>query len=103
MEKVSAEVHTSNQRPGKGILGYLINNLKTRGKPARKTLFGYVAAWATFAVILWGIDISSIIPTYSAKAVLAIIVWASIIWITDAIPGGVSGLMIPIPETAKSE
>lgn len=43
-----------------------------------------------------GIDISSIIPTYSAKAVLAIIVWACIIWVTEAIPVGVSGLMIPM-------
>ncbi|MDD3815933.1 MAG: DASS family sodium-coupled anion symporter [Desulfocapsaceae bacterium] len=96
MEKVSAEVHTSNPRPAKGILGYLIKNLKTRGKPPRKTLIGYIAAWVAFAVILWGIDFSSIIPTYSAKAVLAIIVWASIIWITEAIPGAISGLMIPM-------
>lgn len=96
MEKASAEVNAGNPPAAKGVFGYLIKNLQARGKPARKTLFGYVAAWTAFAVILWGIDISSIIPTYSAKAVLAIIVWASIIWITDAIPGGVSGLMIPM-------
>lgn len=96
MEKVRAEVNAGTPQAAKGVVGYLINNLRARGRPAGKTLLGYVAAWAAFAVILWGIDISSIIPTYSAKAVLAIIVWACIIWVTEAIPVGVSGLMIPM-------
>ena len=96
MERVSAERGCSNTKAAKGLWGYLINNLQARGRPARKTLLGYLAAWAALAIILWGIDISSIIPTYSAKATLAIIVWACIIWVTEAIPVGVSGLMIPM-------
>ncbi|MCL4536932.1 MAG: SLC13 family permease, partial [Nitrospirae bacterium] len=96
MERKSAKVDVSSPQAAKGVLGYFINNLRARGRPARKTLLGYVAAWAAWAFILWGIDISSIIPTYSAKAVLAIIVWACIIWVTEAIPVGVSGLMIPM-------
>lgn len=96
MERKSVKVDVSSPQAAKGVLGYFINNLRARGRPARKTLLGYVAAWAAWAFILWGIDISSIIPTYSAKAVLAIIVWACIIWVTEAIPVGVSGLMIPM-------
>ncbi len=96
MERVSAEASGSNTKAAKGLLGYLIDNLRARGRPARKTLLGYLAAWAALAIILWGIDISSIIPTYSAKATLAVIVWACIIWVTEAIPVGVSGLMIPM-------
>ncbi len=96
MERKSAKVDVSSPQAAKGVLGYFINNLRARGRPARKTLLGYVAAWAAWAFILWGIDISSVIPTYSAKAVLAIIVWACIIWVTEAIPVGVSGLMIPM-------
>ena len=41
-------------------------------------------------------DLSSVIPTYAAKAVLATIVWACVIWITEAVPVGISGLMIPM-------
>jgi len=96
MEEKAAKVDSGRPQAAKGILGYLISNLRARGKPARKTLLGYVAAWGAFALILWGVDISSIIPTYSAKAVLAVIVWACIIWVTEAIPVGVSGLMIPM-------
>lgn len=96
MKKVSAEVNVGTPQAAKGLFGYLINNLRARGRPAGKTLLGYVAAWVAFAVIMWGIDISSFIPTYSAKAVLAIIVWACIIWVTESIPVGVSGLMIPM-------
>src|SRR5665647_1088366 len=96
MEKVGAEADNCTPKVAKRVFGYLINNLQARGKPARKTLLGYAAAWGAFAVILWGIDISSIIPTYPAKATLAIIVWACIVWITEAIPVGISGLMIPM-------
>jgi len=96
MEEKAAKVDSGRPQAAKGILGYLISNLRARGKPARKTLLGYVAAWGAFALILWGVDISSVIPTYSAKAVLAVIVWACIIWVTEAIPVGVSGLMIPM-------
>ncbi len=95
MEKESA-VNVSNPPPEKGVLGYLINNLMARGREPKKTLLGYIFAWAAWAFIMWGIDISSIVPTYSAKAVLATIVWACIIWVTEAIPVGVSGLMIPM-------
>ena len=62
----------------------------------RKTIIGFIVAWTAWAIILWGIDLSSVIPTYFAKAVLATIVWACIIWIAEAVPIGISGLMIPI-------
>lgn len=96
MKKVNAEINVTSPQTAKGLLGYLINNLRAQKRQPRKTLIGYLIAWAAWALILWGIDISSVIPTYPARATLAVIVWACIIWVTEAIPVGVSGLMIPM-------
>ncbi|MFA6443293.1 MAG: SLC13 family permease [Sterolibacterium sp.] len=81
--------------PG-GIVGYFLGNIRAQGMMARKTLIGYVAAWGALAAILWGVDLAPAIPTYPAQAVLAVIVWACIIWVTEAIPVGVTGLLIPM-------
>ena len=62
----------------------------------RKTIIGYLAAWGAFALVLWGINLSAVVPTYPAKAVLAVIVWACIVWVTEAVPVGVTGLLIPM-------
>ena len=94
MDEIAAG--TPQSAPRQGIAGYFINNLRARNSRPAKTLIGYVAAWTSWAMILWVLDLSSFIPTYPAKAVLATIVWACIIWITEAIPVGVSGLMIPM-------
>ncbi len=53
MERKSAKVDVSSPQAAKGVLGYFINNLRARGRPAQKTLLGYVAAWAAWAFILW--------------------------------------------------
>ena len=95
MEK-SGVISISQPRITNGVLQYLRNNLAAQQRNDKKCLLGYVFAWAAWAVILWGIDISSFVPTYPAKAVLATIVWACVIWVTDAIPVGVSGLLIPM-------
>lgn len=96
MEKTSAQAGVRAQRETKGVLGYFIDNLRAQGMLSKKTIIGYVAAWCAWAFILWGMDLSSFIPTHAATAVLAVIVWACIIWVTEAIPVGVTGLMIPM-------
>jgi anion transporter len=91
------EANVSGHPPESGgIFGYFLRNLVAQGLAPRKTLIGYVAAWAGFALILWGVDLAPTIATYPAKAVLAVIVWACIVWVTEAIPVGVTGLMIPM-------
>ncbi|MFA7348693.1 MAG: hypothetical protein WCZ86_13110, partial [Desulfurivibrionaceae bacterium] len=96
MGKISASADGKTPGEAKGVLGYFVNNLRAQGMLSKKTIIGYVAAWCAWAFILWGMDLSSFIPAYSAKAVLAVIVWACIIWVTEAIPVGVTGLMIPM-------
>jgi hypothetical protein len=60
-----------------------------------KTFFGYGFAWLAWFVILVS-NISSVIPTDTAKAVLATTIWACIVWITESMPVGITGLMIPM-------
>ena len=96
MERSGGAPATGDEQAAQGIWGYLTANLKAQGRLPRKTIIGYLAAWGSWAFILWGLDISAVVPNYTAKAVLAIIVWACIIWVTEAIPVGVSGLMIPM-------
>jgi anion transporter len=96
METSAVILAAKNEETGKGVWGYLTDNLKAQGRRSLRTIIGYLAAWAFFALVLWGIDISAVIPKYPARAVLAIIVWACIIWVTEAIPVGISGVMIPM-------
>ncbi|HTY26465.1 MAG TPA: DASS family sodium-coupled anion symporter [Desulfomonilaceae bacterium] len=96
MEQTLESNEISKDYQKNGVLGYFLGNLKSQALYSRKTVIGYLAAWTAWAVILWAVDLTSIFPSYAAKAVLATIVWACIIWITEAIPVGVTGLMIPM-------
>lgn len=83
------------QPVSRGVSAYFLENLKAQGLPARKTVIGYVAAWVGLAAVLMA-DLTPTITTYPAQAVLAVIVWACIVWVTEAVPVGVSGLIIPM-------
>jgi anion transporter len=52
-------------------------------------------AWAGFIAVAW------LLPTpvglsVGGKMTLAVVVWVSIIWVTEAIPVGISGILIPM-------
>ncbi len=96
METSPVLVAAKKEQAAKGIWLYLIDNLKAQGRLPRKTIIGYLAAWGAFALVLWGINLSAVIPTYPAKAVLAVIVWACIVWVTESVSVGVTGLLIPM-------
>ena len=81
---------------GKGPLGYWLQNIRTQGTHPDKTVIGYMAAWVAWAAILWLIDFGRAIPSYPAQATLAVVVWASIMWVSEGMPVGVTGLMIPM-------
>jgi anion transporter len=59
------------------------------------TLAGFVIAWLVFFYILWFMPTPQGLPP-AGKATLAVMVWACLMWITEAIPVGVSGLLIPM-------
>ena len=57
--------------------------------------FGFVGAWLALAAILWLLPRPAALSP-AGFAVLAVVVWASIMWVTEAMPTSISGLMIPL-------
>jgi anion transporter len=70
---------------------------------------GFAAAWLAFGCILFVFPKPQGLSA-PAHATLAVVAWAAIVWMTEAIPVGVSGLAIPLllvlshsaPEFAKA-
>ncbi|MDN7179389.1 anion permease [Caballeronia sp. SEWSISQ10-4 2] len=62
---------------------------------ALKACAGFVLAWLCFFAIAW------LMPTpqglsAQGKATLAVVAWVAIVWIVEAIPVGVSGILVPM-------
>lgn len=79
---------------GKGFLSYLANNIRESGRSPARVAIGFIAAWVMFALIMW------VFPrpeglTPGGMAVLAVVVWASIMWVSEAMPAGITGISIP--------
>ena len=89
---------------GHGFFGNLLENIRLAGGSPGRTLGGFIAAWVAFFLILYVIPMPEITGTDGAVsvlkpaglAVLAVVVWACIIWITEAMPVGITGIMIPM-------
>src|SRR5437667_1867827 len=80
---------------GRGFFARWMSNIEASGRSPRKTLIGFCVAWAAFFLILY------VMPTPQGlrpegHAALAVMVWACLMWIFEAIPVGVSGLLIPM-------
>jgi anion transporter len=89
---------------GNGFLANLVDNVRLAGGTPGRTLGGFIAAWVAFFLILYVIPIPEITGTDgtvsvlkpAGRAVLAVVVWACIIWITEAMPVGITGILIPM-------
>lgn len=83
---------------GKAHLAFFdvaVANILRSGRSPARVVTGYIAAWAAFFLILW------VMPTpaglkLEGQAVLAIVVWASIMWVAEAMPVGITGISIPL-------
>ncbi len=69
-------------------------NLRASGQNPRKALTGFALALAAFLVILLVLPAPAGLSV-AGKATLAVMSWACIIWIFEAMPVGVTGLLIP--------
>ncbi len=88
--------HTVAATPGgKGsILDYLVGNIRATGKNPTRVMLGFVGAWALFALIMWVFPRPDGLNAHG-MAVLAIVVWASIMWVSEALPVGITGISVP--------
>ncbi|MFA6312451.1 MAG: DASS family sodium-coupled anion symporter [Sterolibacterium sp.] len=78
-----------------GFLARWMANIEASGRKPTRALAGFVAAWLAFFFILNLMPTPAGLPP-AGKAALAVMVWACIMWISEAIPVGVSGLLIPM-------
>lgn len=86
-----------------GVIGYLRTNIENTGKNFNRVMFGFVGAWATFAFILLVMPNLSFVDhagnvqelSDAGMTVLAIVVWASIMWVSEAMPVGITGISVP--------
>lgn len=70
------------------------NIIASGGKPLSRVT-GFIAAWAAFFLILYVFPAPEGL-TPAGHKVLAVVVWCSIMWVSEAVPVGVTGLMIPM-------
>lgn len=89
---------TSSLAPSKSRQGFVSNlkeNIKAQGLSPRKALTGFITAWSAFFLIGWVIPAPEGLST-AGKFTLAVVVWASIMWVTEAMPTGITGICIPM-------
>lgn len=77
-----------------GVIQYLVGNIEASGKNPRRVIPGFFAAWILFALILWVFPRPEGLNA-NGMAVLAIVVWASIMWVSEALPVGITGISVP--------
>lgn len=81
-----------------GVGGFWSNfyaNLETTGIPAKKSIFGFILAWCAFFGILFLMPLPEGL-SQAGKSTLAVVVWACVIWVSEAIPIGMTGVAIPM-------
>jgi anion transporter len=85
----------SEQVQSGGFIANWGSNIRDSGRSPGKCACGFIAAWIAFFLILWVMPVPEGLTT-AGKATLAVMVWACLMWITEAIPVGVSGMLIPM-------
>ena len=83
------------QPSGGGVVNGFKENIIASGRKPGVALFGFFLAWVVFYIIL------RVIPpldglTAAGQATLAVVAWASIMWIFEAVPVGIAGMLIPM-------
>ena len=76
------------------ILAYLCENVRKSGNTPCRAFAGFILAWLAF-LLFWGILSPFPGLTSEGMAVLGIVVWASIMWVSEAMPAGITGISIP--------
>lgn len=77
------------------FFGRFLENIRARGRAPAKTLIGFFVAWAVFFFILWIMPLPEGMSN-AGKSTLAVLAWATLMWITEALPVGITGLLIPM-------
>lgn len=77
------------------FFGQCLEAIEQSGRSPKKTLLGFLLAWVAFFLILFVMPAPEGL-TEAGKATLAVVTWACITWISEAVPVGITGVVIPM-------
>lgn len=77
------------------LVGEWRRNLAVSGLSPRKATVGFVVGWCLFFFILYGMPAPEGLAA-PGKATLAVMAWACTMWVFEAVPVGITGLLIPM-------
>ena len=100
LRQVDIDLGAPDLQPGaqagaRGFLQQLQDNVAATGLNPKKTIFGFFLAWGLFFFVLYGMSAPAGLSP-AGQATLAVMVWACTMWIFEAIPVGISGILIPM-------
>ena len=76
------------------LFAYLCENVRKSGNTPCRAFVGFAVAWLAF-FLFWDVLPPFHGLTHEGMAVLGIVVWASIMWVSEAMPAGITGISIP--------
>ncbi len=76
------------------LMAHIPENLRLIGKDPKRVLIGFAAGWIFFFLI-WLVLPRPQGLSAEGMTVLAIVVWASIMWVSEALPVGITGISVP--------
>jgi len=77
------------------LLGRFRDNIVATGLSPTASLVGFLLAWGAFLFILFVLPLPEGL-TPAGKAAMAVVVWATVMWIFESMPVGVTGILIPM-------
>src|SRR6267143_1907676 len=78
-----------------GFLGRFSDNIAESGRNPVTSVLGFALAWGLFFFVLFALPIPHGLSP-AGKACLAVVMWACVIWVSEAIPVGITGILIPM-------
>jgi sodium-dependent dicarboxylate transporter 2/3/5 len=93
-QRAAVVARAQKTRPGPDLLHQLRANIVAAGMRPGKALAGFALAWLLFIVVLLVPRVEGL--SAAGQATLAVTVWACVMWVFEAIPAGISGLLIPM-------
>jgi anion transporter len=91
-------MQTMNGAMGRAVGGFFSrfrDNIEASGRNPVTTLTGFAVAWGLFFLILFAMPTPAGLSP-AGKACLAVVVWACVTWVSESIPVGVTGMLIPM-------
>jgi sodium-dependent dicarboxylate transporter 2/3/5 len=77
------------------VLAKFRDNIAESGRHPRNTAIGFAVAWGLFFLIGFGLPTPKGLSS-AGMACLAVVIWACVIWVSEAIPVGITGILIPM-------